>query len=168
MIQLQSDWNATNILENMNKSWSIGNGCSDANNKVIDVDGNLELNSYTLEILDATIQVFGCVKNNGEYVDVLDSDLIIYKCETSRIIEYQTLRTIEVEEEKIRLYPNPTNEFLNIEITNLDFYMLYNVNGEFINKGDAKRVDVRNIKKGIYFIIVHYDYKKQVLKFIVK
>jgi hypothetical protein len=166
LIQLQSDWNATSILENMDRSWSIGNGCLEANYKVIDVDGNLELNGNTLEVLDATIKVYGCVTNYGEYVDVLDSEYIIYKCESSDIIEYQQLSIPEVEEEKVRLYPNPTNEFLNIEITSLDCYEVYNVSGEFIKKGDTKRVDVRNLKQGIYFIVVHYDYKKQALKFI--
>ena len=168
LIQLQSDWNATSILENMDRSWSIGNGCYEVNNKVIDVYGNLELNGNTLEVLDATIQVYGCVTNNDEYVDVLDSEYIIYKCESSNIIERQQLSTPEVEEEKVRLYPNPTNEFLNIEITSLDCYEVYNVSGEFIKKGDTKIVDVRNLKQGIYFLVVHYDYKKQTLKFIVK
>ena len=168
LIQLQSDWNATSILENMDRSWSIGNGCYEANYKVIDVDSNLELNGNTLEVLDATIKVYGCVMNYGEYVDVLDSEYIIYKCESSNIIEYQQLSIPEVEEEKVRLYPNPTNEFLNIEITSLDCYEVYNVSGEFIKKGDTKRVDVRNLKQGIYFLVVHYDYKKQTLKFIVK
>jgi hypothetical protein len=153
----------------MDKSWSVGNGCLEANYKVVDVYGDLELNKNTLEVLDATIQVFGCVKNLGEYIDVLDSEYIIYKCESSRIIEYQTLSTPEVEvEEKIRLYPNPTNDFLNIKITSLDCYEVYNINGKFIKKGDTKRVDVRNLKQGIYFIIIHYDYRKQALKFIVK
>lgn len=168
LIQLQSDWNATSILENMDRSWSIGNGCYEANYKVIDVDGNLELNGNTLEVLDATIKVYGCVTNYGEYIDVLNSEYIIYKCESSNIIEYQQLSIPEVEEEKVRLHPNPTNEFLNIEITSLDCYEVYNVSGEFIKKGDTKRVDVRNLKQGIYFIVVHYDYKKQALKFIVK
>lgn len=167
--QLLNDWNATPILEDMDKSWSVGNGCLEANYKVVDVYGDLELNGNTLEVLDATIQVYGCVKNFGEYVDVLNSEYIIYKCESSRIIEYQTLSTPEVEvEEKIRLYPNPTNDFLNIKITSLDCYEVYNINGKFIKKGNTKRVDVRNLKQGIYFIVVHYGYKKQALKFIVK
>jgi hypothetical protein len=119
-------------------------------------------------VLDATIKVYGCVTNYGEYIDVLDSEYIIYKCESSNIIEYQQLSIPEVEEEKVRLYPNPTNEFLNIKITSLDCYEVYNVSGEFIKKGDTKRVDVRNLKQGIYFLVVHYDYKKQALKFIVK
>lgn len=169
LIQLQSDWNATSILENMDRSWSIGNGCYEANYKVVDVDSNLELNGNTLEVLDATIKVYGCVTNYGEYIDVLDSEYIIYKCESSNIIEYQQLSIPEVEvEEKVRLHPNPTNEFLNIEITSLDCYEVFSVSGEFIKKGDTKRVDVRDLKQGIYFIVVHYDYKKQALKFIVK
>jgi len=167
-IQLQGNWDATSILQEMDKSWSVGNGCYEANYKVVDVYGNLELNSNTLEVLDATIQVFGCVMNYGEYIDVLDSEYIIYKCESSNIIEHQQLSTPQLEEEKVRLYPNPTNEILNIEITSLDYYEVYNISGHFIKKGDTKRVDVRNLNQGIYFLVVYCGYKKEALKFIKK
>ena len=167
-IQLQGNWNATSILDNMQRSWSIGNGCYEANYKVVDVDGNLELNGNTLEVLDATIKVYGCVTNYGEYIDVLNSEYIIYKCESSKIIEYQQLSIQEVEEEKVRLHPNPTNEILNIEITSLDYYEVYNISGHFIKKGDTKRVDVRNLNQGIYFLVVYCGYKKEALKFIKK
>lgn len=87
--QLPNDWNATEILCDMQKSWSVGNGCLEANNKVVNVYGVLRLNNYTLEIMDATIQVIdGWVENNGLRIDILNSDCIIYKCSTSELVEY--------------------------------------------------------------------------------
>jgi hypothetical protein len=166
--QLLSDWNATPILEDMDKSWSFGNGCFEANYKVVDVYGDLELNGNTLEVLDATIQVYGCVKNFGEYVDVLNSEYIIYKCETSRIIEYQTLSTPEVEvEEKIRLYPNPTSYKINIKGT-FDYYNIYNINGKLVAKGIDNVIDVNFLQNGLYFVLLIKENRKQILKFIKK
>lgn len=87
--QYQNDWDATEILYEMNKSWSVGNGCLEGHHKVIDVYNGLELNGNTLEVMDSTIQIIGGkVTNFGVDVDILNHPLIIYRCENSVILEF--------------------------------------------------------------------------------
>jgi hypothetical protein len=87
--QYQNDWDATEILYEMDKPWSVGNGCSEGHHKVINVYGGLELNGNTLEVMDSTIQVIGgWVTNFGVDIDITNHPLIIYRCENSVILEF--------------------------------------------------------------------------------
>ena len=88
--QLPNDWNVTETLNEMNKSWSVGNGCEENVFVVADNYGMLELCGNTLEIMDCRIQVVnGWVTNFGEKVDVNNSLQIIYRCEKSKIVVYE-------------------------------------------------------------------------------
>ncbi len=87
---IQNDWNVTNILSEMNKSWSVGNGCEENNFKIAKNYGMLELCGNTLEIMDCRIQVVdGWVTNFGKRVDVNNTLQIIYRCENSKIVVYE-------------------------------------------------------------------------------
>lgn len=87
--QSQNDWDATSILYEMDKSWSVGNGCLEGHHKVVNVYGGLELNGNTLEVMDSTIQVIGgWVTNFGVNIDITNHPLIIYRCENSVILEF--------------------------------------------------------------------------------
>jgi len=87
--QYQNDWDATEILFDMDKSWSVGNGCLESNHKVVNVYNGLELNGNTLEVMDSTIQVIGGnVTNFGIDIDILNHPLIIYRCVNSVILEF--------------------------------------------------------------------------------
>ncbi len=87
--QYQNDWDATEILFEMDKSWSVGNGCLENNHKVVNVYNGLELNGNTLEVMDSTIQVIGGnVTNLGVDIDILNHPLIIYRCINSVILEF--------------------------------------------------------------------------------
>lgn len=166
--QLQSDWDATEILEDMTVSWSVGNGCFEVNNKVVNVNSNLELNNNTLEVMDATIQVFGNVTNNGVVIDVLDSDLILYTCTTSEIVIYNDiLNTDNYSIDKLSLYPNPTSQKITIKGTFSD-YTVYNINGKLVAKGKGNVINVNFLQNGLYFVLLKQGNKKQILKFIKK
>ena len=87
--QYQNDWDATSILKDMNKSWSVGNGCLEGHHKVVNVYDSLELNGNILEVMDSTIQVIGGnVTNFGVDIDITNHPLIIYRCENSVILEF--------------------------------------------------------------------------------
>ena len=87
--QFQNDWDATEILYEMDKSWSIGNGCLEGHHKVVNVYNGLELNGNTLEVMDSTIQIIGGeVTNFGVDIDILNHPLIIYRCDNSVILEF--------------------------------------------------------------------------------
>ena len=69
--QLPNNWDVTDTLSEMNKSWSVGNGCEEDVFVVADNYGMLELCGNTLEIMDCRIQVVdGWVTNFGERVDI--------------------------------------------------------------------------------------------------
>lgn len=157
--QAQNDWDATEILSEMDKSWSIGNGCLEGHHKVVDVYDGLELNGNTLEIMDATIQVIGgSVTNFGIEVNT-DDDLIIYSCESSNLVVYEdVLDTPEVSEVKveIKVYPNPITDAINIKADDIDYFILYNINGQEVLRGRDKTTYVGFLDAGLYIMNVYY------------
>lgn len=64
----------TPILSNMNKDWSIGNGC-DEHQLIGYVNGDLNTNGYKLELMNTKIVVHGQV--NGEYTKKCGDNSII-------------------------------------------------------------------------------------------
>ena len=168
--QNQGDWDATIILRDMDKSWSVGNGCLELNRKTVNVCDGIELNGNVLEIMDATIQVIGGdVTNFGESVNIDDSELIIYKCSTSDLVIYNEVLSVDDSDiYNVRLYPNPASSYINIDVIDLDSYMIYDTKGYLIASGVSRSVDVSYLSEGIYFIRVSHSYKFKVLRFIKK
>ena len=166
--QQVNDWDATSILNDMDKSWSVGNGCFEGHHKVVNSYG-IELNGNTLEVMDARIQVLGRLTNWGEDIS-LDNSLIIYSCSTSEIVVYNNILDVEdvVEDFIVRLYPNPTNHHLNIDTDNLDSYTIYDISGKLIGRGVDKRIDVYNLEEGVYFLVLRYMDRSKTLRFIKK
>ena len=165
--QLQSDWNATEILQDMTVSWSVGNGCLEANNKVVNVNSNLELNGNTLEVMDATIQVFGQLTNYGVEIETTN-ELIKYACNSSELIIYSDILSTEDSVlETFKLYPNPTSNKINIKGT-FDYYTIYNINGKLVAKGVDNVINVDLLQNGLYFVLLIEENRKQILKFIKK
>lgn len=162
--QLQNDWDATSILQDIDKSWSVGNGCLEANYKVVNTDG-LELNGHTLEIMDARIQVIGELTNFGEQIEPTH-ELIKYACTTSEIVVYSNVLNIEDSAlETLKIYPNPVTYTLHISYSKLENYIVYNINGKKVMQGVNNTIEVSNLADGLYFLIIN---KKQILKFIKK
>jgi hypothetical protein len=65
--------------------------------------------------------------------------------------------------EKIRLYPNPVKDILNIEIDGSDSvnYELFDLTGKLIKGGKANNfVDISELNSGIYFISFNVDNQK--------
>jgi hypothetical protein len=82
-------------------------------------------------------------------------------CSATSVITIESGQPVSVEEEKeevltSKAYPNPTNNYLNIEVNTIisDVYIL-NLNGQrlFTNKASSKNIsiDVSNLSSGIYF-----------------
>ena len=162
LTQLQSDWDVTAILQDMQQSWSVGNGCLQSNYKVINTNG-LELNGNTLEIMDARIQVFGDLTNYGEVIDI-NNDLILYACSNSELVVYSEVLNIQDNRlETPKIYHNPVKYTLNISYSNLEDYMMYNINGEQVLKGTDNTIDVSTLSDGLYFLIIN---KKTTFKII--
>ena len=77
-----------------------------------------------------------------------------------QVINSNSIENTEIE--KLRFYPNPANNFINIDfnVNKSDSYQLnvYNANGTLIkqvnleNKKDAENIDISDLKKGVYLI----------------
>jgi len=167
--QVASDWDLSNILSVMNKSWSIGNGCMESNHKTINIQEGLELNGHTLEIMDARLQVFGELTNFGQSIGVFN-ELIIYSCDSSELVLYQ--ETLSADNNTLtfdfKVYPNPASNVLNIVIDDLDLYSVYDMRGNLILKGINKTIEVNQLNSGVYFLYVQYNESRKIKRFIKK
>ena len=65
------------------------------------------------------------------------------------------LSTTDFNFNKIKIYPNPTSEFIQISgLTKTENYTVYNVVGTKISKGTIsvdEKIDIQNLTNGIYF-----------------
>ena len=73
----------------------------------------------------------------------------------------------EFGENAIMVYPNPTNDILNVE-TRLDIYIeVYDMSGRMVINTNDKRIDLSEYKSGIYnMVIIHNElrFNKRVIK----
>jgi len=69
----------------------------------------------------------------------------------------QTLGGNEIKiDTKVKLFPNPSNEFIQIfGLIKNESYKIYNILGVKIKSGNTlnnSKIDVKNLKNGIYFL----------------
>lgn len=90
--------------------------------------------------------------------DLLIDEGILYYCNSAYIyrIDLSTLGTEDVTYKKIKLYPNPTNNEINISNLNSPRnFKLYDSQGRTIKDGTLQpneKLDVSDLKAGCYFI----------------
>jgi hypothetical protein len=97
----------------------------------------------------------------------------IHEIMTDIYIEDTTINNIEIENDRVILYPNPTDNSFLIH-TDLNNYKIniYNLNGQCIlNKQNclkSERIDISTIPAGIYFININSDGFNETKKLIIK
>ncbi|WP_010182762.1 T9SS type A sorting domain-containing protein [Aquimarina agarilytica] len=67
---------------------------------------------------------------------------------------------------EIKLYPNPTAELLNIN-GKFDHWNIYNLLGAKVEKGTSSQINLSNLAKGVYYIILNNN-KSNTYKFVKK
>ena len=64
----------------------------------------------------------------------------------------------------IKIFPNPTTEFLNIKVNHKATYFLIDILGNQIRKGsldnEFNRLNITNLSKGIYTVVIEINHKK--------
>ena len=87
----------------------------------------------------------------------------------ARYIDDFDLKTSTEEElvAEVNLFPNPTNEYLNIEAdVDMDKYVMYNQFGELVMRGKfQKTLDVSELPSGGYIIVLYKDDKTKTIQF---
>ena len=85
------------------------------------------------------------------------------------ILNSSSLSTSEFGLKKIKVFPNPSSGFIQISgVTNTEKYSIYNILGAEVisgSIGNQEKIDVRNIKNGMY--VLKFD-SGQTLKFLKK
>ena len=115
----------------------------------------------------ATSNIFEPSSIGEYYVMVTNND-----CEeTSYTIDYN-ISGLEILENKIKIYPNPTNGIINIKtINDINNITILNYLGNQLlrvenknNNQDIKRIDLSNFVKGIYFIQIEHNNQLSIFK----
>ena len=107
----------------------------------------------------------GAGHTNIDYVGCIFNILDFYH---GLICNY-TSSVAEVVQNSTRLYPNPVENLLNIELEdNIQSVQIFTVDGKFINTYHQKSIDLSNYKSGIYFIEITNSKGQIIRKKIVK
>ncbi|MCK0107752.1 M43 family zinc metalloprotease [Flavobacteriaceae bacterium S0825] len=162
-----------------------GGPYTDGNTDVINETFNVVANEcYTFTIFDVPGDGICCDFGIGSYELKTDDNTIITSggnygvSETTKVSTMVTLRGNEYfVDNRISIYPNPTNRILNIKLANRndlpDGYKIYNMLGQLvkekqINNSSQLKVDASSLSNGMYFIKVIKEKASLSLPFIKK
>jgi uncharacterized protein (DUF2141 family) len=126
---------------------------------------------------DETSYTVKLVASNDFCIDSLEK--VIYITNNLRIIAPQIDSTEYLGFKKVVAYPNPTSDFLNLEIeltrAEAVHIELYNLNGHIFNKQELSgedtyelRLEVSNLETGMYLVRVQSLHQVHVLKVVVE
>ena len=80
-----------------------------------------------------------------------------------------SLSTNDIKKLDFKIHPNPTQDFVEIESKEeLKEFELYNQTGQIILKGNTRRIDLRSISSGNYFLKITLKNNQQTIQKIIK
>ncbi|MES2589172.1 MAG: serine hydrolase [Bacteroidota bacterium] len=141
---------------------------------------------------NAPDDTYAAMGKNGQFINVVPSQNLVFirmgDADGTSLVGNQycdtiwqkinalacTGNTLEInQDEKIRLYPNPSKDFLAIQSDKeILKYKISDMNGKLYvlpfknNKSDSYRIEIGNLEKGIYFIELFYENEIKCLKFV--
>lgn len=70
------------------------------------------------------------------------------------------------DDEVLMIYPNPISDYLNLNSDQKISYIIYNLNGNMVGKGQTQnqRIDFSYLPKGIYILVLNEHIVKKVIK----
>jgi uncharacterized delta-60 repeat protein len=72
-----------------------------------------------------------------------------------RMLGNSVLSTEEFDKQKVKIFPNPVSDLINVEIDNSYKFKIYSMTGKLILRGNEtpnKSINVNQLKKGIYIL----------------
>lgn len=116
---------------------------------------NATINAISIFWPSGTIDVFNNVTVN----------------QTLTVTEGQTLSIFDNEVDNLIVYPNPTKDFLNIEISQFSndaIYSVFDLSGKRVMNGtlNINKIDVSQLNSGSYILRIFENQKQQTQKFI--
>ncbi len=152
-------------------NWAVNDGCV----SVEAVDSNHNGNSFShTRVYDVTAGSYTFYAVAQNYVETNGTGTAsIYGSLTAEFIPDDTNSINEIGNNQYDIYPNPTNNFLNINGLNQNAILtIYSVSGKTIKKVVADKpetnLDISSLEKGVYFINIFSDNKHNIVKFIKK
>lgn len=156
----------SDFLADMEKDWSIGNGIDIYTGEFVgpyfeaEVHGGMNMNGYRLEIMNATITVYG---------DSINSGIVQKRFESSNLY-FAPLLNVESRPERleIKLYPNPSNKTVTIEGVYMQRITVYDMNGKIVNRSKPRsnefKMNVSTFPSGVYIMQIWCDDGRGVFK----
>ena len=155
------------FLSEMEKDWSIGNGIDVNTGEFVGpyfeviVQNGMNMNGYRLEIMNSTITVYG---------DSINSGVVEKRFESSNLYFAPPLNVSEVDRrQSIKMYPNPSNEFVHFEGQYMNRIIIYDINGKLVTRSRPRSDSFTlhlgtNIASGTYIVQIYCDNKKGIFK----
>lgn len=129
-------------------------------------DINMSLDSITMaSFLQAAIIITYHSNNNN--ITVMDSTTL-QKIYWKSQVPAEVIK-ITPKDMSIKIYPNPTSDFLYIDdLPKNSTVKIFDLTGKIFYSGNENIADIRNLQDGLYFVEIQTNSDKQVLRFIKK
>lgn len=125
------------------------------------------INCHTdMPIPGETSQSFTAIEPGSYYVSVtLNGCTRLSFCYT--VEETLSIDEEEIKDNQLRLYPNPTNNlvYINVDVKKVE---IYTITGKKVLEVSTKNIDVSALKAGVYFVNIHTETGSIVTKSLIK
>jgi hypothetical protein len=93
--------------------------------------------------------------------DTVCAQMVVYLDETANMFNDDDLN--------IQIYPNPTQDFINIDTYyDVKSVIIHDIGGMMVYQGDDMQINVQNLDPGIYFSTIKIDGYQDVIKKFIK
>ena len=113
-----------------------------------------------------SFQIEGITYNNSNYY--ISSEYNNSGNASLYSFRYNNTTSINSNNSKLLIYPNPANDIIKINIVNLESIELINISGEVVMKSYNNIVNISDISKGMYFVKLIHNSKTKIQKLIIK
>lgn len=133
---------------------------------ITNATANLDWGSYIPSVGDKFMVIDGSGDVTGTFsaVTTTNSDIVTTINYTATEVEIEVTSTLSIDDVNIsdfKVYPNPANDFINIESKNIKVSSvdMYNVLGAKVLSSELtnNRVNVSNLVKGVYFMKINSE-----------